>query len=199
MNHAQAAEVIKNTVSMRDVAGMLGFTPGRGGFMVCPFHGDHDASLKIYDTKGGHSGWHCFGCGRGGSVIDFVMESEKCNFQMAVRIINDRMGLNLLTADDMFRQSRNQKIQRAFDQIRNAMDAIIDSREEQIEAEQRFLTKWLMYIEDKPIRERTADEWVRRELILEEMKYNDYLAEKAEELRREVSEWRSRARSGKSR
>ena len=199
MNHAQAAEVIKDTVSMRDVAGMLGFTPGRGGFMVCPFHGDHDASLKIYDTKGGHSGWHCFGCGRGGSVIDFVMESEKCNFQMAVRIINDRMGLNLLTADDMFRQSRNQKIQRAFDQIRNAMDAIIDSREEQIEAEQRFLTKWLMYIEDKPIRERTADEWVRRELILEEMKYNDYLAEKAEELRREVSEWRSRARSGKSR
>ena len=118
---------------------------------------------------------------------------------MAVRIINDRMGLNLLTADDMFRQSRNQKIQRAFDQIRNAMDAIIDSREEQIEAEQRFLTKWLTYIEDKPIRERTADEWVRRELILEEMKYNDYLAEKAEELRREVSEWRSRARSGKSR
>ena len=199
MNHAQAAEVIKDTVSMRDVAGMLGFTPGRGGFMVCPFHGDHDASLKIYDTKGGHSGWHCFGCGRGGSVIDFVMESEKCNFQMAVRIINDRMGLNLLTADDMFRQSRNQKIQRAFDQIRNAMDAIIDSREEQIEAEQRFLTKWLMYIEDKPIRERTADEWVRRELILEEMKYNDYLAEKAEERRREVSEWRSRARSGKSR
>ena len=199
MNHAQAAEVIKDTVSMRDVAGMLGFTPGRGGFMVCPFHGDHDASLKIYDTKGGHSGWHCFGCGRGGSVIDFVMESEKCNFQMAVRIINDRMGLNLLTADDMFRQSRNQKIQRAFDQIRNAMDTIIDSREEQIEAEQRFLTKWLMYIEDKPIRERTADEWVRRELILEEMKYNDYLAEKAEELRREVSEWRSRARSGKSR
>ena len=78
MNHAQAAEVIKDTVSMRDVAGMLGFTPGRGGFMVCPFHGDHDASLKIYDTKGGHSGWHCFGCGRGGSVIDFVMESEKC-------------------------------------------------------------------------------------------------------------------------
>ena len=199
MNHAQAADVIKDTVSMRDVAGMLGFTPGRGGFMVCPFHGDHDASLKIYDTKGGHSGWHCFGCGRGGSVIDFVMESEKCNFQMAVRIINDRMGLNLLTADNMFRQSRNQKIQRSFDQIRNAMDAIIDSREEQIEAEQRFLTKWLMYIEDKPIRERTADEWVRCELILEEMKYNDYLAEKAEELRREVSEWRSRARSGKSR
>ena len=56
MNHAQAAEVIKDTVSMRDVAGMLGFTPGRGGFMVCPFHGDHDASLKIYDTNGGHSG-----------------------------------------------------------------------------------------------------------------------------------------------
>ena len=196
MKHAQAAEIIKCTVSMRDVAEMFGYTVGRGGFMVCPFHGDTDASLKIYENQHGHNGWHCFGCGRGGSVIDFVMESEHCGFHQAVREINDRMGLGLLTVDNMFVQSRRQKIQRICDQIRDAMDAIIDTRERMIDREQRFLTKWLMYIEDKPVRERTAREWTRIQLILDEMQYNDYLLEKAEELRREVSEWRSKARSG---
>jgi hypothetical protein len=198
MNHAEAAEVIKGSVSMKDVAGMFGYTVGGGGFMVCPFHGDHDASLKIYDTKGGHSGWHCFGCGRGGSVIDFVMENDGCNFQRAVRVINDGMGLGLLTVDNMFRQNAYRSAQRDYDRIREAMDAITDALEKYIDDEQCFLTKWLMYIEDKEVRERTADEWVRRELILEEMQYNDYLSEKVEEMRREVSEWRSRARSGKS-
>lgn len=196
MNHAQAAEVIKDTVRMRDVAEMLGYTVGRGGFMVCPFHGDTDASLKIYENRHGHNGWHCFGCGRGGSVIDFVMESENCGFQQAVRVINDRLGLSLLTVDNMFVQSRREKIQRICDQIRAAMDAVITTREDMIEREQQFLTKWLMFIEDKPVRERTAQEWTRIQLILDEMQYNDYLLEKAEELRREVSEWRSKARSG---
>ena len=101
MNYAQAAEIINGTVSTKAAAGMLGYEIGRAGFMVCPFHGDHDASLKVYDGAGGHTGWHCFGCGKGGSVIDFVMESEGCSFSKAVRILNDGMGLNLLTVEDM--------------------------------------------------------------------------------------------------
>lgn len=34
----------------------------------CPFHQDATPSLHIYDD--GH--WHCFGCGRGGDVLDFA-------------------------------------------------------------------------------------------------------------------------------
>lgn len=195
MNHAEAAEVIKGTVSMKDVAGMLGYTPGRGGFMVCPFHGDHDASLKVYSGSGG---WHCFGCGKGGSVIDFVMESEHCNFRQAVRLISDGMGLNLLTVDDMFQQNRNRAVQRAFDAVREAMDAMIDTEERHIELDQWLLTKELMMLEDKPVPERTADEWTRIHEIIDNMQYNDYLAEKCQEIRREVSEWRSKARSVRS-
>lgn len=196
MNHAEAAEVIKSTISMESVAGMVGCRVGRSGFMVCPFHGDHDASLKIYGLKDGHSGWHCFGCNRGGSVIDFVMEFESCGFQKAVRIINDQMGLGLLTVENMFQQDRRQKTQRQMDDIRRAMDAIIDKKAEFIHRDQVFLTKWLMHIEDKPVPDRTADEWVRIQLILEDMQYNDYLLDRLEEMRREVSEWRSKARSG---
>lgn len=37
----------------------------------CPFHNDTEASGKLYTSTGK---WWCFGCGRGGTVIGFVME-----------------------------------------------------------------------------------------------------------------------------
>ena len=84
MNIREAGQVIRDTVRMSDILNLYGYKTRRG-FMVCPFHGDRDASLKVYEGTGG---WHCFGCGRGGSVIDFVMEHEACDFKMAVRAID---------------------------------------------------------------------------------------------------------------
>lgn len=48
--------------------------------------------MKIYPGSGG---WHCFGCGAGGSVIDFVMRLFDINFRQAVlRLDMDfRLGL----------------------------------------------------------------------------------------------------------
>lgn len=198
MNCAQAAEIIKGTVSTKAAAGMLGYQIGRGGFMVCPFHGDTDASLKVYDGTGGHTGWHCFGCGKGGSVIDFVMESEGCNFSKAVRILNDGMGLNLLTVEDMFSQQARKKAQRSIDTVRDAFDSYISEARDTTDRMLQFDTKWLQEIEGKPVPERTADEWVRIQMLLEEMQYMEYILDKLDELRKEVSAWRNMARSGRS-
>jgi hypothetical protein len=38
------------------------------GKVPCPFHEDRTPSLHCYPDDGG---WHCFGCGAGGSIIDF--------------------------------------------------------------------------------------------------------------------------------
>lgn len=43
--------------------------PTRGGKLVCPFHPDTDPSLQTYVDP--DRGWYCFGCGRGGSIIDW--------------------------------------------------------------------------------------------------------------------------------
>lgn len=197
MNYAEAAEVIKSSVSMNEAAGMLGYQVGRGGFMVCPFHGDTDASLKIYPGKNGHSGWHCFGCGRGGSVIDFVMESEGCGFSKAVRILNDRLGLNLLAVEDMFTQNDRQKEQKKLDAVRIAFNAFINAAVDYVERMLQFDTKWLMHIEGTPIPERYGY-MLRIRLLTEEMQYYEYLLEKLDGLRREVGKWRNKARSGRS-
>lgn len=42
---------------------------GRDGKVACPFHEDRTPSLHVYDEA--EHGWHCYGCGRGGTIIDF--------------------------------------------------------------------------------------------------------------------------------
>lgn len=62
---------IKRLVPMTRAAPFYGVEVGAGGYARCPFHGEKTGSMKVYD---GDRGWHCFGCHKGGSVIDFVME-----------------------------------------------------------------------------------------------------------------------------
>lgn len=88
-----AAEQIKQLVPMETAARYYGFDLTRSGFMRCPFHqGDRTASLKVYSGSGG---WHCFGCGKGGSVIDFVMELYSLTFKQAILRINADFNLGL--------------------------------------------------------------------------------------------------------
>lgn len=87
------AAKIKGHLTMDEVARHYGFEPNRSGFMRCPFHqGDRTASLKIYPGPGG---WHCFGCGSGGSVIDFVMRLFDLSFRQALVRLNTDFQLGL--------------------------------------------------------------------------------------------------------
>jgi len=40
---------------------------------LCPFHDDYEPSLVVYQDS-----FYCFGCGVGGTVIDYVMQREGC-------------------------------------------------------------------------------------------------------------------------
>ena len=88
------ARQIKEHLTARQVVELYGFHPDRGGYIQCPFHaGDNHGSLKVYD--GDKSGWHCFGCGAGGSVIDFVMRLFGLSFAQACLKLNCDFGLGL--------------------------------------------------------------------------------------------------------
>ena len=84
---------IKNAVTMREVCNAYGLDINSGGFARCPFHqGDNSPSMKIYP---GNRGFHCFACGAGSSVIDFVMKYFNLSFIDAERKLNDDFGLAL--------------------------------------------------------------------------------------------------------
>ena len=83
---------VKQAVTMPNVAQFYGFSPNRAGFICCPFHGEKTPSMKLYNGSGG---FHCFGCGVGGSVIDFAMRLFDINFRQAVLRLNTDFNLGL--------------------------------------------------------------------------------------------------------
>ena len=56
---------------------------------ICPFHDDKNPSLVITPSKGL---WHCFPCNIGGTVIDWVMRTEKVSFRHAIEILKEKGG-----------------------------------------------------------------------------------------------------------
>lgn len=61
--------------------------------MSCPFHGDDKhPSMKVYDAN---KGYHCFVCGEGGDVFDFVMKIDNVSFDDAVRIVARIAGIDI--------------------------------------------------------------------------------------------------------
>ena len=66
----------------------------RGGefWGCCPFHHEKSPSFKINPSTGL---WHCFGCGKGGDVFDYICERENLSFPDAIRYLADRSGIEL--------------------------------------------------------------------------------------------------------
>jgi hypothetical protein len=52
------------------VGELLSCSAGRNRKVTCPFHEDHRPSLHVFPTA--ERGWHCFSCGRGGSIYDLA-------------------------------------------------------------------------------------------------------------------------------
>jgi len=64
---------------------------------LCPFHQEKTPSFVVTPAK---QIWHCFGCGKGGNVISFVMEHDKVSFIEALRTLAKRANITLPSSDD---------------------------------------------------------------------------------------------------
>lgn len=127
-----SAGEIKARLTAREVLEHYGFTVDRAGFCKCPFHqGDNTGSLKVYDGSGG---WHCFACGAGSSVIDFVMRYFNLTFGAAQEKLNEdfRLGLPIgreLSAEERTRaateaRQRREEMRKREDQRRALKEAV---------------------------------------------------------------------------
>ena len=65
---------------------------GANLFGLCPFHSEKTPSFSVAPDK---QIYHCFGCGKGGSVINFIMEIENLSFPDAVAFLARRAGMDL--------------------------------------------------------------------------------------------------------
>ena len=68
----------------------LGKKSGSNIFGLCPFHNEKTPSFSVSPDK---QIYHCFGCGKGGGVINFIMEIENLTFPEAVEKLARRAGM----------------------------------------------------------------------------------------------------------
>lgn len=90
-------ELISEVVNANDIISLVSSyvhlkKSGSGYMGCCPFHREKTPSFHVSADK---QLYHCFGCGAGGSVIQFAMAAENLDFPDAVRFLAERAGITL--------------------------------------------------------------------------------------------------------
>jgi DNA primase len=96
---ADIVRVIQDYVSLKK--------KGANWMACCPFHQEKTPSFSVNPAK---DIFYCFGCSKGGSVFNFVMEIERVTFPEAVRIVAEKANVPLpvLVDDNKFETRRKE-------------------------------------------------------------------------------------------
>ena len=80
---------------------------GTSWMACCPFHQEKTPSFSVNGSKGFY---YCFGCGKKGSVFNFVMEIEGLSFPEAVKVVAEKAGVPLpeMVDDKRFEAKRKE-------------------------------------------------------------------------------------------
>jgi len=92
---ASSLRDLKNRVNIHDVVGRVVTLRKAGGARfkgLCPFHSEKTPSFNVSTDKGYYK---CFGCGKAGDIISFVMETEGLQFTESVEAIARRFAFTL--------------------------------------------------------------------------------------------------------
>ena len=98
---------IQELLARADVVDIVGrhvvLKKGGANFMgLCPFHGEKSPSFSVSPAK---QFYHCFGCGKNGNAISFLMEHAGMNFVEAVSDLAQQYGMQM-PQDDASPQDR---------------------------------------------------------------------------------------------
>lgn len=80
---------------------------GANWMACCPFHKEKTPSFSVSPAK---EIFYCFGCHKGGSVFNFVMEMERVSFPEAIKLVAEKSGvpLPILIDDSRFEAKRHE-------------------------------------------------------------------------------------------
>lgn len=101
---------IYSTVKIEDVIGDYMSLRRRGANLWgnCPFHDEKTPSFSVSPAKGIYK---CFGCGKAGNAVNFVMEYEQCSYADAIRQIAKKYHIEI-QEKEMTEEERQQENER---------------------------------------------------------------------------------------
>lgn len=113
----------------------------------CPFHREKTPSFMVSPEK---QIWHCFGCGKGGDVIAFVMEMEGLSFIEALRQLAPKAGVTLKKVDPSLTSQRNRLLDIVELSRRYYHKVLTDSRQ----------AEWARkYLAERKLSDNTISDW----------------------------------------
>jgi len=113
----------------------------------CPFHGGGQEKTPSFKVDPDLKMYHCFGCGKGGSVISFVMEMDKLTYPEAVKSLAKKMSVELIYeeggAEDGEEHSIKEELYELYKRMTGTFEHFLHEKEEGKHA--------LNYIQDRNI------------------------------------------------
>ncbi len=144
---------------------------GANLFGLCPFHSEKTPSFSVSPDR---QIYHCFGCGKGGGVINFIMEIENLSFPEAVEHLAKRAGLSMPEqSGDAESRRRDRMLRLNRDAARFFRQRLLDPEGEPARA----------YLARRQIRSKAAtdfglgfapDSWDSLEKAMRALDYTDY-------------------------
>jgi len=151
---------------------------GRNFKGLCPFHREKTPSFMVSSER---QSFHCFGCGKGGSVIDFVMEYEHVDFLEALEELARRAGITLTKRiGDSPQQQLKEKIYE--------VNALASDYYQYMLTKHRLGEKALLYLKNRGISDKSIktfglgyspNSWDALSRFLKKKKYSDQIVDHA--------------------
>ena len=114
----------------------------------CPFHKETKPSFSVNPAK---EIFYCFGCQKGGSVFNFVMEIERVTFPEAIKIVAEKSGVPL---PKMIEDSRFEARKRESDQVIELNQWALQLWEDQLQS--KAATSVRQYLKQRGLTDETA-------------------------------------------
>lgn len=113
MINRETIDKIMETAHIEEVVGDFVHLKKRGTSLIgnCPFHGEKTPSFHVSVSKGIYK---CFGCGKGGDSVRFIMEHEKYSYPEALKFLAQKYNIEveetLETAQDVEAQNARESL-----------------------------------------------------------------------------------------
>ncbi len=146
-------EEIKNRIDIVDlISGYIKLQKaGRNYKAPCPFHAESSPSFMVSPER---QLWRCFGCNKGGSIFDFVMEIEGIEFGDALKILAQRAGVELQKTDPILAKQLSTERNRLY-QICELANQFFNKQLEASKTGQQMQK----YLISRGLKKQTIQEW----------------------------------------
>ena len=144
LDTAQIADVISDYVTLK--------RRGANYVACCPFHNEKTPSFYVSPSKGIYK---CFGCGKAGTAVGFVMEQEHCSYTEALRYLARKYNIEIReeqeSAEDIALRQRNESLLLVSEEAQRFFRAQLDEPEGQAVAR--------VYYQSRGIEPQTIDKF----------------------------------------